>query len=71
MAAEHGVEVLGSLPLDIRIREDADGGHPTVAKDPDSRNAEVFREVARRVSARLALKAKDYRHAFPSIVIKN
>ena len=71
MAAEHGVDVLGSLPLDIRIREDADGGHPTVAKDPDSRNAGIFREVARRVSARLALKAKDYRHAFPSIVIKN
>ena len=71
MAAEHDVEVLGSLPLDIRIREDADGGHPTVARDPDGRNAGIFRDVARRVSARLALKAKDYRHAFPSIVIKN
>ncbi len=71
MAAEHGVEVLGSLPLDIRIREDADGGHPSVARDPDSPNAVTFREIARRVSARLALKAKDYRHAFPSIVIKN
>ena len=71
MAAEHGVDVLGSLPLDIRIREDADGGHPTVARDPDSRIAGIFREIARRVSARLARKAKDYRHAFPSIVIKN
>ena len=71
MASEHGVDLLGSLPLDIRIREDADRGHPTVAKDPDGRNAEIFREVARRVSAKLALKAKDYRHAFPSIVIKN
>lgn len=71
MASEHGVDLLGSLPLDIRIREDADGGHPTVAKDPEGRNAEIFREVARRVSAKLALKARDYRHAFPSIVIKN
>ena len=71
MASEHGVDLLGSLPLDIRIREDADRGHPTVAKDPDGRNAEIFREVARRVSAKLALKAKDYRHAFPSIVIKS
>ena len=71
MASEHGVDLLGSLPLDIRIREDADGGHPTVAKSPDERNAEIFREVARRVSAKLALKAKDYRHAFPSIVITN
>ena len=71
MAAEHGVDLLGSLPLDIRIREDADSGHPTVAKNPDSRNAEIYREVARRVSAKLALKTRDYRHAFPSIVIKN
>ena len=71
MASEHGVDLLGSLPLDIRIREDSDGGHPTVAKDPEGRSAEIFREVARRVSAKLALKAKDYRHAFPSIVIKN
>ena len=71
MAAEHDVDLLGSLPLDIHIREDADGGHPTVAKTPDGRNAEIFRDIARRVSAKLALKAKDYRHAFPSIVIQN
>jgi ATP-binding protein involved in chromosome partitioning len=35
MAEKHGVPLLGSLPLDIRIREQADGGHPTVVAEPD------------------------------------
>ena len=32
---EYGVDFLGSLPLDIRIREQADSGRPTVVADPD------------------------------------
>jgi ATP-binding protein involved in chromosome partitioning len=39
MAAQYGVQLLGELPLDIRIREDADGGHPTVVAEPDSARA--------------------------------
>src|SRR5512144_2338158 len=31
MAAQYGVELLGELPLDVRVREEADGGAPTVA----------------------------------------
>jgi ATP-binding protein involved in chromosome partitioning len=70
MAAQYEVPFLGSLPLDIRIREDADGGQPTVVKDPDGAVAQSFRRIARTVAARLSLKAKDYRQAFPSIVIQ-
>lgn len=71
MALEHDVDLLGSLPLDARIREDVDTGHPTVVRDPDGEVAQTFREIARRVGARLSLRAKDYRQAFPSIVIQN
>ena len=28
MAAQYGVELLGELPLDVRVREEADGGMP-------------------------------------------
>ena len=38
---------LGSLPLDIRIREQADGGTPTVAAIPDSDLAARYRQIAR------------------------
>ena len=37
MAQQYGVQLLGELPLDIRIREEADGGSPTVVAEPAAR----------------------------------
>jgi len=70
MAAQYGVELLGSLPLDIRIREGVDNGRPTVETDPDSPATTAYREIARRVTTKLALRAKDYSGRFPNIVIQ-
>jgi ATP-binding protein involved in chromosome partitioning len=70
MAAQYGVELLGSLPLDIRIREGVDSGRPTVVTDPESPSTQVYREIARRVAAKLALRARDYSSRFPNIVIQ-
>ncbi|MGH8120239.1 MAG: iron-sulfur cluster carrier protein ApbC [Gammaproteobacteria bacterium] len=71
MAKQYGAELLGSLPLDISIREGVDFGKPTVAMHPDSPIAQTYREIARRAAARLALQAKDYTSRFPKIVIEN
>ena len=71
MAAQYHAPFLGALPLDIRIREETDSGQPTVIAEPDSRIAGLFRDIARRASARLSLQAKNYSHKFPSIVIQN
>ncbi|MGX2040131.1 iron-sulfur cluster carrier protein ApbC [Methylocaldum sp. MU1018] len=71
MARKYGVELLGSLPLDIGIRKHADGGHPTVVAEPDSKPAQIYKDVARKMAARLALKAKDYSARFPTITIVN
>lgn len=71
MAAQHNVDFLGALPLDIKIREQADSGNPTVAAMPESKVSEIYREIARKTAARLATKAKDHSAAFPSIVIQN
>ena len=70
MAQENGVELLGTLPLDIRIREETDGGKPTVVAEPDSNIAELYREIARRVAGRLAVQKKDFSAKFPEIVIQ-
>ena len=70
MAEEYGVTLLGDIPLARSIREDADGGQPTVVKDPDGPVGRRYREIARRVAAKLSLKAKDYSQAFPKIVIQ-
>jgi ATP-binding protein involved in chromosome partitioning len=71
MAKEYGVEVLGSLPLDISIREQADSGKPTVVADPDGRIAEIYRAIARRVAVRIAERQKDLSLKFPNIVVQN
>ena len=70
MAAQYGVRLLGELPLDIRIREDADGGLPTVAAEPDSERARAYLQMARRTAARLATLNKDYSRAFPKITVE-
>jgi ATP-binding protein involved in chromosome partitioning len=71
MAEQYNVDMLGALPLDISIRESTDGGKPSVVADPEGRIAEIYREIARRVGAKLSKKAKDYSAAFPKIVIQN
>ena len=71
MSAEHGVDLLGSLPLDIHIREQSDSGNPTVAAMADSSIASIYREVARKTAAKLATQARDHSAAFPNIVIQN
>ena len=71
MSDQFGVDLLGSLPLDIAIRVETDGGKPTVVAQPESRISEIYREIARKTAAKLSLKAKDYAAKFPRIVIQN
>ena len=59
MAEQYGVAYLGSLPLDIRIREQADGGMPTVAAMPDSDLAARYREIARNAAGRLSRQPRN------------
>lgn len=56
LASQYDVELLASLPLSIVIRQQADGGKPTVAAEPDSQIAMVYQELARHVGARIVLQ---------------
>lgn len=71
MSAEYGVDYLGGLPLDIRIREQADGGCPTVVADPDGAVAQVYKSIARAVAVKIAQQARDYSAKFPTISVQN
>jgi len=71
MCADYGVELLGSLPLNLQIREQADSGRPTVVAEPDSPVAELYRGIARKVAIKVADKARDMTSKFPSIVVQN
>ena len=69
MCKEYGTELLGSLPLDIEIREHADSGKPTVVADPDGRAAEIYRAIGRRLAVKIGESAKDMTAKFPNIVV--
>jgi ATP-binding protein involved in chromosome partitioning len=68
-AAERGIDYLGALPLDIRIRVQADSGKPTVVAEPDGEVAAIYKAVARKVAVKIATKAKDFSSKFPTITV--
>lgn len=70
MAEQYGVKLLGELPLDVHIREEADSGRPTVVAAPDSPRARAYFEMARRTAGALAIRARDRSSVFPKIVIE-
>ena len=71
MSQDYGAELLGALPLELAIREMTDAGKPTVVGAPDSRAAEIYRAIARRVAVKVAERAKDMTSKFPNIVVQN
>jgi ATP-binding protein involved in chromosome partitioning len=71
LGAQYGVPLLGALPLDIAIREQADSGTPTVVADPDGRIAEIYRTIARKVAIHIAERSRDMSSKFPTIVVQN
>jgi ATP-binding protein involved in chromosome partitioning len=71
MGEDYNIDLLGALPLDMQIREQADSGRPTVVADPDGRTTQIYKQIARRVAIKIAEKAQDHSAAFPKIVIQN
>ena len=54
LAGELGVPLLGSVPLDARIRESADAGTPLVLSDPDCEPARAIAEITAGSTGRAA-----------------
>jgi ATP-binding protein involved in chromosome partitioning len=69
MCNDYNVPFLGGLPLDIKIRVQADGGRPTVVADPDGVVANTYREIARKVAVFIAQKSEDHTAKFPTIKV--
>ncbi len=71
MSQQYGVDLLGALPLDIRIREQTDAGRPTVVAEPDSDIANTYKAIARKVAIKIADMSKDMSLKMPSIKVLN
>ena len=63
-----GVPFLGEVPLHMDIRESSDAGRPVVATAPDSPHAQIFKQIAATLKARLEGGAAP--RAMPNIVIE-
>ncbi len=70
LAQGAGCEVLGHMPLKPAIREQADQGLPTLVQDPQSEESRLYREMARKIGAKVALLGKNYSDKFPPIQVK-
>ncbi len=70
MATDFKVPLLGSLPLDMRIRRDADDGRPTLVSDPDGEVSGMYAAMARQLSVSIAKLGKDMTSKFPKIVVQ-
>ena len=71
MAAQYGVDLLGELPLDINIRLSMDKGEPIVISEPDSKVAQAYRDIARKLAIAVSKKNKDYSAKMPSIKVSD
>lgn len=71
MAAEYGVQLLAELPLDSRVREEADGGNPSVVGAPGTPRAAAYLNMARRAGGELARRARDRSTVMPKIVVED
>lgn len=70
LCKETDCELLGKLPLDKRIREQADSGKPTVIAEPEGEITTIYRTIARRIVAKLSLQPKNYAGKFPKIIVE-
>lgn len=71
MAKDYKLEVLGAIPLEMNIREQADSGQPTVVAEPESATSNKYRDIALHVAAKLSAKKRDFSSKFPNIVVEN
>jgi ATP-binding protein involved in chromosome partitioning len=70
LAERYETALLGELPLDGAIREQADSGRPTVVSAPDSPAAQSFLAIARRAAGALAAGSIRKAVRIPSIRVE-
>ena len=71
IARDFDTRLLGALPLTMQIREHSDSGRPTVVADPDGPIAQIYRNIARLLAARLSEQAQAQARGGPIILVQD
>jgi ATP-binding protein involved in chromosome partitioning len=69
IAEEYDTTLLGQLPLHLTIREQTDGGTPSVVAEPDSEVARRYKDIARRVGAELSTRERNLTGSISSVSV--
>lgn len=70
MAKKFHVDYLGGLPLALSIREQADSGQPTVVSHPESPEAQLYRDIAIKIAAKISKRPRDYSSIMPKVRVE-
>ena len=68
-AAEHGIDFLGGIPLDVTVRQGGDVGVPAVAQREPGPAAQALAAVAGAVAAHVSVRAAAAENAQPALSI--
>ena len=71
MANKYGVRLLGNVPLDLSIREQADLGAPTVLAFPDSNVSKIYHNIATNMAAQLSMLPVDLKLDHSQIIVES
>jgi ATP-binding protein involved in chromosome partitioning len=69
LAQEIGVDFLGEIPIDARIRFGGDAGVPIVAASPDSEHSRTFMDIASRVAVTIARRVLSQPRRSPRLAV--
>ncbi|MEO9589754.1 MAG: P-loop NTPase, partial [Marinobacter sp.] len=69
IAEEYDTTLLGQLPLHLTIREQTDGGTPSVVAEPDSEVSRRYKDIARRVGAELSTRERNLTGSISSVSV--
>ncbi|MCP1632335.1 iron-sulfur cluster carrier protein ApbC [Kerstersia gyiorum] len=70
LAEQFELPFLGSLPLALDIRQDADAGRPSVVAAPQGPAAVIYQQIAQRIAASIARLPRDRSMKIPTVVVK-
>lgn len=70
LAKDTPLDKLGSLPLEAGIQIASDQGCPVVITNPDSPSANIYRNIALRVAAKIAQMPRDFSSKLPKVTVR-
>jgi len=70
IAEQYSVPLLGRLPLAMAIRQQTDGGKPTVVAEPNNPISLIYKQIAEQLVDKLLLHVKNTKTKFPKIVVE-